>query len=156
MADEIIKALGLEPHPEGGYFKETFRDPTKLDSGRSSSTMIYYLLKEDQCSLLHRLDASEGWHFYAGNTLQVIELDQAGPIITKLGTDIAGGETPQHIVRPGRWFGAKPAEGTEWVLAGCTVAPAFEIEKFEFGVREKLLEEFPKCKEWIEKLTSET
>ena len=154
--DNIIKTLDLEPHPEGGYFKEVFRDATIVNSNRSASTNIYYLLAEDECSLLHRIDASEGWHHYAGGSLQVVELDAAGPVVTRLGTNLSAGERPYYNVKAGQWFGAKPAQGAKWCLVGCTVAPAFAFEKFEFGQRKTLLKEFPKCSAWIEKLAHES
>lgn len=155
--EDIVSRLGLKPHPEGGYFKETFRDASTNNTGRSVSTMIFYLLKAGQCSRLHRIDASEGWHHYAGGPLNVVELDQSGPVITKLGMGLISGEIPQHVVHAGHWFGAIPAEGTQWTLVGCTVAPAFEFENFELGERDKLMKEFgTTCKDWIEKLTPES
>ncbi|KAK5091042.1 hypothetical protein LTS08_002049 [Lithohypha guttulata] len=154
--EEIIKILKLQPHPEGGYFKETFRDSSTDSAGRSRSTSIYYLLQAGQHSQLHRLDASEGWHHYAGGALEVVELNEAGPKVTKLGKSLSAGERPQYVVPPRTWFGAKPADGTDWVLAGCTVSPAFDFEKFEMGDRMKLLDEFGDnegCRKWIEELT---
>ena len=152
----IIETLGLEPHPEGGYFKETYRDTATTSSGRSASTTIYYLLKAGQHSSLHRIDASEGWHHYAGGALQIVELEKSGPEVTRLGSNLLDGERPQHVVKARNWFGAKPADGTDWALVGCTVAPAFEFEKFEMGKRKSLMEEYgEKCREWIEELTPE-
>ncbi|KAK5945195.1 hypothetical protein PMZ80_002399 [Knufia obscura] len=154
---EIITLLDLQPHPEGGYFRQTFIDdahPTA--SGRAPSTMIYFLLERGNHSNIHRIDAAEGWHFYAGQAIDVVELSRDGAVITKLGMDLARGERPQCVVRPNTWFGSKPAEGSEWALVGCTVAPGFLFEKFELGERGKLVEEFPGCREWIVALTPES
>lgn len=155
--DDIVKMLDLQPHPEGGYFKETFRDSSTNESGRSASTAIYYLLKAGQFSSFHRIDAAEGWHHYAGGPLNIVELSRSGPVVTILGTDLRNGERPQYVVQPGNWFGAKPVEGTEWTLVGCTVAPGFEFEKFELGQKKLLLDEYgDTCKDWIEELAPST
>ena len=154
---EIIKLLDLEPHPEGGYFRQTFiDDENPISNGRAASTMIYFLIESGNFSRLHRLDAAEGWHFYAGQPFNVIELTADGPVVTRLGMDLVRGERPQYFVKPNRWFGSKPAEGSDWALVGCTVAPGFEFEKFELGKREALLEEYPQCKEWILTLTPDS
>lgn len=153
--DTIIKSLSLEPHPEGGHFKEVFRDTAVDSTGRSRSTAIYYLLKSGQHSQLHRLDASEGWHHYLGGCLEIVEISDTGPKVTKLGKSLADGERPSYTVPPGTWFGARPAVGTDFVLAGCTVAPAFDFEKFEMGDRELLLKNFgdnEQSKQWINTL----
>lgn len=152
----IISTLDLQPHPEGGWFRETFRDAeTELPNGRSASTMIYYFLQSGDFSHIHRLDAAEGWHFYAGNTIEIVELGESGAKVTRLGLDFVGGERPQYSVSKDTWFGCRLAEGSgrEWALMGCTVAPGFEFAKFELGEREVLMELFPRCREWIEALT---
>lgn len=154
---EIIKLLDLEPHPEGGYFRQTFSDDeNSLPDGRAASTVIYFLIEAGNFSRLHRIDASEGWHFYAGQSFDVVELTGDGPVVTRLGMDLVAGERPQYVVKPNRWFGSKPAQGSDWALVGCTVAPGFKFENFELGQREKLLEEFPGCKEWIVALTPDS
>lgn len=154
---DIIKTLDLEPHPEGGYFRQTFVDnENALPDGRAASTMIYFLIEAGNFSRLHRLDAAEGWHFYAGQPFNVVELTSEGPVVTRLGMNLAAGERPQYLVKPNRWFGSKPAEGSEWALVGCTVAPGFEFQKFELGERHSLLEEFPNCREWIIALTPDS
>lgn len=153
--NSIIASLKLEPHLEGGHFKEIFRDTATDSTGRSRSTSIYYLLQNGQHSQLHRLDACEAWHHYSGGCLDIVEVDNDGPKVTKLGKSIGNGERPIYVVPAGKWFGAKPADGTDFVLAGCTVAPAFDFEKFEMGDREKLLAEFgdnPDSREWIDAL----
>lgn len=171
-AQEIISLLDLSPHPEGGYFKETYRDPSTITSTadatpRSASSLIYFLLESHNFSRLHRIDAAEAWHFYAGTrSLEVVELTASGARITRLGTDLAAGERPQYVVGKGTWFGARVAEGGSgrgaadgldkgWVLVGCTVAPAFLFDKFQMGERKVLMEQFPACSEVVVALTPE-
>ena len=130
-ADEIIARLGLEPHPEGGHFRETFRDAKVDGSGRAASTAIYFLLKAGEVSRWHRVDAAEVWHFYHGDAL---ELTIEGPaertrMIHRLGPDIASGERPQIIVPAHAWQSARPLGA--WTLVGCTVAPGFQFSGFE-------------------------
>lgn len=153
-ASSIINTLNLQPHPEGGWFRETFRDGgSELPNGRAASTMIYYLLQRNDFSHIHRLDAAEGWHFYAGNAVDVVELSKDGAKVTRMGLDFGAGERPQRLVGKNTWFGCKLAEGSEWALLGCTVAPGFEFESFELGERASLVEEFPQCRDWVEVLT---
>ncbi|MGF1620989.1 MAG: cupin domain-containing protein [Rhodomicrobiaceae bacterium] len=129
-AEEIIRLLDLQPHPEGGYFCETFRDPDKVD-GRSRSTAIYFLLAEGQVSHWHRVDAAELWHFYSGAPLELsIAVDNLRTDI-RLGADLAAGERPQAIVPPHAWQSARSLGA--WTLVGCTVAPAFEFSGFEMA-----------------------
>ena len=127
-ADEIIALLGLEPHPEGGHFKETFRDSEEF-SGRSHSTAIYFLLKAGETSRWHSVDAVETWHWYAGAPLDLGIAPPDGPATrVRLGPDLVSGERPQAIVPKGYWQSAKSL-GT-WTLVGCTVAPGFEFAGF--------------------------
>jgi predicted cupin superfamily sugar epimerase len=131
-AADIIRLLDLKPHPEGGHFRETFRDPGPSD-GRAASTAIYFLLARGERSHWHRVDAVEVWHYYAGAPL-VLEMaaDEAGPIRRmKLGPDIAMGERPQGVVPAGHWQAAEPLG--DWTLTGCTVAPGFEFAHFEMA-----------------------
>ncbi len=156
-ADWLIEELSLSAHPEGGYFRETYRS-TRLDAeGRAAATMIYFLLKRGQVSGLHRIDADEGWHLYLGGPLEIFELDErdpaASPLMTRLGTDLSHGERPQHVVAAGRWFGAALAADAEYALVGCTVAPGFEFANFELADREKLLARFPAARALIVRLT---
>ncbi|ETN41538.1 uncharacterized protein HMPREF1541_03474 [Cyphellophora europaea CBS 101466] len=167
-ADSIIATLNLTAHPEGGYFRETFRDDSSSpQQSRPASTLIYYLLRSTQFSALHRLDATEVWHFYAGTAaLEVVELPvdgdgRVGPKVTRLGMRLEEGERPQCVVGKGTWFGARLAreggggegEGERWALVGCTVAPGFLFEKFEMGSRERLLAEWPGCEDVVRELT---
>ena len=130
-ADEIIERLGLLPHPEGGYFRETFRDPATVN-GRACSTAIYFLLKEGQASQWHRVDAVEMWHWYAGASLHLDIAAPDGNAVTHiLGNDLSGAERPQAIVPNGYWQRARSLGA--WTLVGCTVAPGFQFEGFELA-----------------------
>jgi predicted cupin superfamily sugar epimerase len=130
-AEEVVRLLGLAPHPEGGFFKETFRAPAG-DGERAASTAIYYLLRERDVSAWHRADADEVWHHYAGAPLE-LALSEAGRerSIVRLGPDLAAGERPQAVVPARVWQSARPLGG--WALVGCTVAPAFEFAGFEMA-----------------------
>jgi uncharacterized protein len=130
-ATAIIARLELKPHPEGGHFRETFRDARVDDSGRSRSTAIYFLLARGERSHWHRIDAVEIWHYYAGAALTLEIADDAGQRRVRLGPDLAAGEVPQAVVPPNAW---QAAESTgDWTLVGCTVAPGFEFAKFEMA-----------------------
>jgi predicted cupin superfamily sugar epimerase len=129
-ADEIIETLALAPHPEGGYFRETFRDAHGAD-GRAASTAIYYLLKAGQRSHWHRVDAAEIWHFYAGAPLVLSIKTDTALSVHRLGIDLLAGEAPQVIVPAHMWQSAESAGA--WSLVGCTVAPGFEFGGFEMA-----------------------
>jgi predicted cupin superfamily sugar epimerase len=130
-AGEVARLLGLSPHPEGGFYRETFRAPSP-DGGRGASTAIYYLLPEGETSAWHRVvDADEVWHHYAGAALELTLWDGRERRTVRLGKDLAAGESPQAVVPAGVWQAARPLGG--WVLAGCTVAPAFQFEAFEMA-----------------------
>ena len=131
-ADEVIAALGLQPHPEGGWFRESFRDHG-AGGGRGASTAIFYLLKAGERSAWHRVkDASEVWHFYAGGPLELRIAPPDGPAeTTVLGPDLMAGQTPQAVVPKGWWQAARPLG--DYALVGCTVAPAFEFAAFELA-----------------------
>jgi predicted cupin superfamily sugar epimerase len=129
--DAIIQALGLKPHPEGGYYAETWRDSAPAGE-RGTGTAIYYLLKAGEISAWHRVDATEIWHWYAGSPLR-LRLSDDGVELRELtlGPDIAAGERPQGIVPPHGW---QSAESTgAWTLVGCTVSPAFDFAGFEMA-----------------------
>jgi predicted cupin superfamily sugar epimerase len=131
-AAEIIAHLNLKPHPEGGHFRETFRDDRTDAAGRAASTLIYFLLARGERSHWHRVDAAEIWHYYAGSalTLRIAE-DGQKPQTVVLGIDLEAGERPQAVVPAHAW---QSAESTgDWTLVGCTVAPGFEFAKFELA-----------------------
>jgi hypothetical protein len=132
-ADDIVRQLGLAPHPEGGHFRETFRDAALDNTGRSRSTAIYYLLRAGERSHWHRvMDAVEIWHWYAGAPLRLRQWDGAGAVRrATLGNDIAAGQLPQIVVERGIWQAAESCGA--WTLVGCTVAPAFDFAAFELA-----------------------
>jgi uncharacterized protein len=130
-AADIIAQLGLEPHPEGGHYRETFRDPRLDANGRSLSSAIYFLLARGARSHWHRIDAVEVWHYYAGSALVLQIADDGGPRIVRLGPDLAAGEVPQAIVPAQAWQAAESCG--DWTLVGCTVAPGFEFSAFELA-----------------------
>ena len=132
-AEDIIAALGLQPHPEGGHFAETFRDSAADAAGRSRSTAIYFLLKAGERSHWHRVDAVEIWHWHAGAPLRLSLAEKQGAAVTHLtlGPDIAAGQRPQGIVPMHHWQAAESLG--DWTLVGCTVAPAFEFSGFELA-----------------------
>ena len=122
--DDVIAALGLEPHPEGGWFRETWREP--------ATTAIFYLLRAGERSHWHRVDATEIWHFYGGDPLE-LSVSADGRQVDRhvLGPDLATGQRPQLVVPAGAWQAARPLGA--WTLAGCTVAPAFQFSGFELA-----------------------
>lgn len=130
-ASEVIHLLDLKPHPEGGHYRETFRDAEPIGE-RGYSTAIYFLLAEGERSAWHRVDASEIWHYYAGAPLR-LSLSENGSTAEyqSLGPDFATGEQPQFVVPAGCWQAAESLG--DWTLVGCTVAPAFEFFGFEMA-----------------------
>lgn len=134
-ADDVIALLGLSPHPEGGCFRETYRDANTAPTAsgqRSASTAIYFLLRSGEQSRWHRVDAAEVWHHYAGAPLALDIAPPSGPATAAiLGKDLTTGERPQAVVPPGHWQRAKSLGG--WTLVGCTVAPGFEFSTFEIA-----------------------
>jgi uncharacterized protein len=130
-AADIIARLGLKPHPEGGHYRETFRDRRVDENGRARSTAIYFLLARHERSHWHRIDAVEIWHYYAGSALVLEIADGDTRQSIRLGPDLAAGEVPQAIV-PARAWQAAESSG-DWTLVGCTVAPGFDFEAFELA-----------------------
>ena len=159
----------MQPHPEGGYFAETYRSneevqqnalPTRFSGPRSFSTAIYFLLESGQFSSLHRIQADEVWHFYAGDPLDVFVIDPGGELtIIRLGKRLDQGEVFQAVVPAGCWFGSKPViaatvKESGFSLVGCTVAPGFDFADFELADRTVLLNQFPQHRQVIEVLTT--
>lgn len=159
-----VDALGMRPHPEGGFYRETWRAadavatsalPVRFAGDRTLGTAIVYLLPEGERSHLHRLHADEVWHLYDGGPLHLhLLVPGRGHERLVLGKDVEHGESPQVVVPHGTWFGAETAEGAGYVLVGCTTSPGFEFADFEMGEREALLAEFPAERAWIERLTA--
>ena len=158
--DELVRLYQLQPHPEGGFFKETFRDngviqqkalPPHFKGNRNFSTAIYFLLPEGTKSRLHRIASDEVWHFYLGDPMTVAQISPQGEVEKIiLGQDVKAGQKIQHVVPAGYWFGAYPNPGSRFSFVGCTVAPGFDFADFEMGKRDELLKIFPKAKTVIE------
>ena len=128
-AAELIKVLALQPHPEGGHYRETFRDDAEVGpQGRAASTAIYFLLQAGEVSRWHTVDAVEIWHYYAGDPLEITVHRDGARDRYVLGADIAAGQRPQVIVPVMAWQMARPLGA--WTLVGCTVAPGFEFAGF--------------------------
>ncbi len=163
-ADVYIRALGLIPHPEGGYYRQTYRAAGSIDADclprhggpRSYSTAVYYLLRSGEFSALHRIRSDEVWHFYAGSGLTVHEITPQGAYRPwALGPNRQQGQQFQAVVEAGSWFGADVGERDSFALTGCTVAPGFDFDDFEIGRRADLLAEYPHHRKLILALTRE-
>lgn len=162
-ADFWIHALELKPHPEGGYFRETYRSAERLPARPGAarpggslalSTAILFLLRGHDRSRLHRLGADELWHFHTGAALTLHRIEESGNCHeSRLGLALERGEQPQVLVRAGEWFGASLEGGSSFALVGCTVAPGFEYQDFELGVRAELVARYPQHRALIERLT---
>ena len=164
-AEYWIEKLALQRHPEGGFFRETYRAelqigaeslPVQFKGSRAVSTGIYFLLQRDDFSAFHRLRSDEMWHFYVGSGLLVHVIDAAGKYSTvRLGDDPEAGEVFQTVVTAGCWFGSEVRDQSGYGLVGCTVAPGFTFEDFEMGKRAELLRNYPAHRGIIERLTRE-
>ncbi len=133
-AQDVIRLLDLKPHPEGGHYRETFRDDRTVDGGRAASTAIYFLLTRGERSHWHRVDAAETWHWYAGDALALQTSDGRATETIRLGADLAAGERPQAVVPAGAWQSANSTG--DWTLVGCTVAPGFQFSGFELAPKD--------------------
>lgn len=163
-ASEVIQTLNLQPLPEeGGYYRQTHKSTTRgssrtfgidSDGERSISTAIYFLIATNSFSALHRIKADEVFHFYAGDTVEMIQIDINGNLKRFIiGSDIANGETPQVVVPAGTWQALKVKSGGAWALMGTTVSPGFEFEDFELADRARLAQQFPHLIEDIVRFT---
>jgi predicted cupin superfamily sugar epimerase len=133
-AADIVRLLELVPHPEGGHFREVFRDQRAAEDGRAASTVIYFLLARGERSHWHRVDAAEVWHYYAGSALHLDVANGSERRRLRLGLDLAAGERPQAVVPAGAWQTAESLG--DWTLVGCTVAPGFEFNGFELAPKD--------------------
>lgn len=164
-SEDYIRTLNLQPHPEGGWYRETYRAsedipqarlPVRYSGTRPSSTAIYFLLTAETFSALHRIKSDELWHFYAGSALTVHVIDLEGNYrALRLGSDLERGEIFQAVVPSGCWFGASVDAPQGFALVGCTVAPGFDFADFEMGVRGDLIGKYPRHRALIERLTRE-
>jgi predicted cupin superfamily sugar epimerase len=155
----IVQALGLAPHPEGGFYRETYRAPLAVrapQGERAASTAIYFLLPGGSFSALHRVRSDEHWHHYDGDPLALHTIDPQAEAhaVVLLGRDIARGERPHHVVPAGVWQAAVP-QGTRYALCGCTVAPGFDFADFEMPPRAQLQQAFPSLRDVVARLTRE-
>ena len=164
-AEQLIEGLRLRPHPEGGYFRETYISPVTIPESalpsecagaRAAGTAIYFLLREGDKSRLHRLRFDEVWHFYLGGPLCLVIISPEGSAEHfMLGQDLNAGQELQRAVPAGCWFGAYPLPNSAYSLVGCTVAPGFAYEDFRLGNREELVGCFPHLRELITELTED-
>lgn len=161
-AQEWIEKLDLQPHPEGGFFRETYRAgetieapalPERFGGDRAHSTAIFFLLRAGDVSALHRIQADEMWHHYDGGPLLIHVIDREGRHTAhRLGKDPAAGELPQLVVPHGLLFGSEPAPGTDFALVGCTVSPGFDFADFEMPPRTELAAQYPQHADFIARL----
>lgn len=161
LVDDLVKHYNLQPHPEGGYYKETYRSEEKINTkennfpnGRNYSTAIYFLIEKNNFSSFHRIKSDEIWHFYDGDALEVIEIDLKGNLIrTQVGRDLKNGQTYQYTVKAGHWFGSRVLSGGGYSFVGCTVSPGFDFNDFELAKRNELIQLFPQHEKIIVELT---
>lgn len=166
-AEDIIHQLGLEPLPdEGGYFRETYRSD-KIDAPatifgiqsqnpRVISTAIYYLVVPNSFSALHRVKSDEVFHFYGGDPVEMVQIDESGNLRKFiLGSDFLNGQSPQVVVRKGTWQGLRLMKGGAWALMGTTMSPGFEFSDFELGNREQMIKAFPQHRDDIIRFSRE-
>jgi predicted cupin superfamily sugar epimerase len=162
-AEKLVKLLGLKSHPEGGYYRETYRSDEIIEKGalperyrgdRRYGTAIYYLLTRETFSALHRIKTDEIYHFYLGDPVELVQLlpDSSGCVVM-LGNDLASGEQVQTVVSRGTWHGAQLVEGGNYALLGTTVSPGFEFADFEIGDRNELIRSYPSFSDKIIALT---
>jgi uncharacterized protein len=156
-----IDHLKLSPHPEGGYFRATYKAdltitrsalPSTFGGNRAASTAIYFLLEGKDFSAFHRIAADEVWHFYAGNSLVVFVIDAEGNT-SELRLGSSAGDGFQAVVKAGCWFASRLKEPVGFALVGCTVAPGFEFEDFELAKRSELTRVYPAQRKLIKELT---
>ena len=162
-ASHWVEKYAMQPHPEGGFFAETYRAsetiphaalPPCFSGERSLSTAIYFLLENHHFSAFHRIQSDEVWHFYAGEALNVFVIHGDNHLeIIRLGQNSDNGEVFQAVVPAGAWFGSKPAATSAYSLVGCTVSPGFDFADFEMASRSELLKLYPQHAETIEMLT---
>jgi hypothetical protein len=162
-ADYWKEKLNLQPHPEGGYFRETYRAGAEIpgnvlsdayNGSRNTATSIYFMLEGGDFSSFHRLKSDELWYFHLGSAINIFLIDSHGHLSVKtLGADIPGGEQLQLIIPAGTIFGAEVKEASGWTLAGCMVSPGFDFEDFELLKRDSLVSSFPQHQAIISRLT---
>ncbi|NOT49949.1 MAG: cupin domain-containing protein [Chitinophagaceae bacterium] len=150
---KLIQQFGLQPHPEGGWYCQTYKSsevitasalPERFNGDRVFSTAIYFLLGKENFSAFHRIKSDECWHFYSGDPLEVFIIHPNGLLeIIRMGNDLDDGQRFQYIVPANCWFASRPAAGSEYCFVGCTVSPGFEFYDFELADAGKLSSEYP-------------
>ncbi|MEX0360761.1 MAG: cupin domain-containing protein [Allomuricauda sp.] len=163
QVERLIKKFDLIPHPEGGYFKETYRSQGEVASGslpkeyqgsRNYATSIYFLLTSDTFSAFHKIKQDEIWHFYSGSPLMLYMISEEGELSEHcIGNDFGKGQIPQFVVPGNHWFAAKTLNPNDYSFVGCTVSPGFEFEDFVLPERMELLDKFPQHSMLIHSLT---
>jgi predicted cupin superfamily sugar epimerase len=159
--DNYVHKLNLQPHPEGGWYSETYRSsestsglPDRFPGERSFGTAIYFLVPGTTFSAFHRIKSDELWHFYDGNMLEIFVIDERGELsIISLGRDIDGGQVFQAVVNAGHWFASRCSVSDGFSLVGCTVSPGFDFADFEMADRSSLIAEYPQHEEIVTALT---
>jgi len=160
--DQLIGQHNLQPHPEGGWYCQTYKSdeqiaagalPERFGGNRAFSTAIYFLLEQGNFSAFHHIKSDECWHFYSGDALQIYIIRQSGELeIISLGNDFEKGQTFQYVVSANCWFASRPAPGSKYCFVGCTVAPGFEFEDFELANATALSKAYPQHKAIIREL----
>ncbi|GAA4277826.1 cupin domain-containing protein [Aquimarina mytili] len=161
--ENIVETLGMNPHPEGGFYKETYRSSgviakngleKSFNGDRNYCTAIYFLLTSDNFSAFHRIKQDEIWHYYKGSSLYVHVIDPNGEYKRHVvGVNIEQGESPQLVVPAGCWFASSVKDVDAFSLVGCTVSPGFDFDDFELAKRKSLIEQFPEHENIITQLT---
>lgn len=159
IVNTLIQRYGLEPHPEGGWFKQTYKSNEQINAGglperfganRAFSTAIYFLLEKGNFSAFHRIKSDECWHFYDGDPLVIYVIEQTGELrVISLGSDYEKGQAFQYVVPANCWFASRPASESEYCFVGCTVSPGFEFEDFELANATELSVMYPQHKSII-------
>ncbi len=155
----LIRQLGLQAHPEGGFYKETYRSDQLVETGqnksRNISTAIYFLLEKEDRSLFHRIQSDELWFFHQGEPLEIVWIKDGRLNTIILGNDLEKGEVPQAVIPANTWFAARIKTLSGYTLVSCTVAPGFDFLDFELAARTNLIQEYPQLQETIAIFTKE-
>ena len=162
IANQLIQKYNLQPHPEGGWYKQTYKSKERIDADalperfgaiRAFSTAIYFLLEKGNFSAFHRIKSDECWHFYKGDALDIYIIEQNGELkIISLGNDLEKGHSFQYVVPANCWFASRPAPESEYCFVGCTVSPGFEFEDLELADVTELSVMYPQHKSIIKEL----
>ena len=162
IANQLIGRYDLKPHPEGGWYKQTYKSseqtaaaalPGRFNGDRAFSTAIYFLLEKGNFSAFHRIKSDECWHFYAGDPLLIYIIEQTGELkVISLGNNFEKDQAFQYVISANCWFASRPAPGSEYCFVGCTVSPGFEFEDLELANATELSVVYPQHKSYIEEL----